>query len=157
VQKSEKVLSVPCGKSQDLILQHLVYACPDGEPGAEGSVELITFRPPPYGEMGRVFPLEGIVVAYPADLEEGAGVPEPVRGQLLRYLGPARRRRLFEGDGCYRFYLLKLQGSMVLSHKPRPDQDYPGPIYFLLEDLLRGDTVVGPVGSWQSREPKTSR
>jgi hypothetical protein len=145
VQTPQKVLSVPSGKTHHLIHQHFVYSCPDSLPWDDQPTKLITFRPPPERRMENIYTVERIVTLNPLDIEAAYDIPEKTRTRIADYIRPAQHHNVLNRSGTYRFYILDLDKIIALPHRPKPDQDYPGAIYFSLDDLQRGDATVTPL------------
>jgi hypothetical protein len=139
----DPVLSVPAGKTYDLILEHFIYSCPDTEPFKHESTNFITFRTAE-GKMERIFGILGTVTLNPIDIEATFSIPEDLRDRIKGYVGVARNRGVMKHDGEYRFYILRDDAVVDLPHTPSTLERLPGPAYFTIDELTRGDQTVTP-------------
>ena len=78
------VLSVPAGLTYDLVLEHFIYSCPDRVPWTYDPTDLITFRTAE-GNMEKLFNIERVVSAIPADIQTRYEIAEPIRDRIAGY------------------------------------------------------------------------
>ncbi len=144
IPATEIVLSVPAGRSYDLVMEHAVYSCPDSKNYRYRRTRLITFRTAE-GWMEVIYRIAVVHRADPRNLDAARAIPQPARERIRAYLVGAKTRRILVTPGSYRFYLLDENSGCRLSHKPRTARRLPGDAYFHFGDLTKGDRLVVPV------------
>jgi hypothetical protein len=135
------VLSVPAGKSYDLVLEHFIYSCPISY--NYRSTDLITFRTAE-GLMEKLFTISRVVKLNPLDIDASFGVPDEILQRIRGYLGVAQNRGVLDRPGEYRFYLLDEESAICLPHQPRARTRLQGAAYFQKCSLLSGERYVNP-------------
>ena len=138
------VLSVPAGRSYDLILEHFIYSCPDTPAYAYDDTELIAFRTAE-GHMEKLFRINRIVGFDPRDIEATYDVPQNIRERISGYLTVAANCGILDTTGRYRFYILNEDGVKPLPHAPRASERLKGAHYFTHAELTAGRVIVTPI------------
>jgi len=139
----DPVLSVPSGKTYDLILEHFIYSCPNTKTWQYESTNFITFRTAE-GNMERIFGISAVFTLNPLDIQAAFAIPEPVRDRINGYIAVAQNRGVMEHDGEYRFYILHEDTVVRLPHSPHTEQRLKGAAYFTINELSRGVPIVTP-------------
>src|SRR5689334_11848642 len=107
MSQTDLVLSVPAGKTYDLILEHFIYSCPDDSRYAYDDSDLITFRRAD-GTMERLFKIARVVQAVPMDIHATYGLPVGLQERIAGYISVARNKRVIQDPGQpFRFYILE--------------------------------------------------
>jgi hypothetical protein len=145
VSDSKTVLSVPTGKSFDLVMEHLIYSCPDTPPYAYEQTELITLRTAE-DKMEKIFHIKKVVRCPPMDVEATYEIPIPIRKRLMGYIPVAQHRGILTNPRQpYRFYILDEDGFTRLPHTPHTATRSKGAVYFTLAELTAGRPIVVPI------------
>jgi hypothetical protein len=140
--REDIVLSVPAGKSYDLILEHFVYSCPDNYQYDETRV--ITFRTA-QDRMERLFSIGQVIRLDPRDIDAAFEVPTQIRERIKGYISVAHSRGILEAVGPYRFYILAEDAVVELLHAPRTRDHLKGAHYFTTAELTSGTELVSPL------------
>jgi hypothetical protein len=126
VALSNEVLSVPAGRTYEIIHQHFIYSCPTTYT-YKPNVRLITFRTaPPETAMRTVLEIQKVVEADPTDTEKMCIASRATEARIANYVAAARQTRAFDQPGRYRFYLLASTPVAVLAHAPRTAEPQKG-------------------------------
>jgi hypothetical protein len=107
------VISVPAGKTIDLIAKHGIYSCPDMDPWRFEEEGLIAF-PDRHGCMDEYYHIARLVILNPQDVECSFNISEELRGRIAAYLLEARPRGVIEQPGNYRFYFVEHPVALAL-------------------------------------------
>jgi hypothetical protein len=138
------VLSVPAGKSYDLILEHFIYSCPDNKNYQYDETELVTFRTVE-GKMEKLFRIARVIRLDPRDVDAAFEVPSDFRERIKGYISVATNRGILQTEGPYRFYILDEEAVSNLAHAPHARQRLEGDHYFSRAELASGKAVVAPL------------
>src|SRR5258706_9562546 len=149
---NDTVLSVPAGLTYDLVLEHFIYSCPDRSPWKYDPTDLMTFRTAE-GNMEKVFKIERVVSANPADIQTTFQIPEPIRDRITGYIQVAHHTGVMSEPGPYRFYILQ-EDPEPLPHAPHTKTRSKGAVYFTRGELTAGNVVVNPLEETPTREGK---
>lgn len=132
------VLSVPAGKTYDLILTHRIYSCPDLPPWTYPSTQLIAFRTAE-GFMEKVFEIAKVVTVNPFDIDSALNLPVSTKSRIKDYIGEASPRGVMAESGNYRFYFLDSTNVVDLPHAFHTNERLTGVHYFPLKQLMSRD------------------
>lgn len=137
----KEVLSVPAGKTFDLISKFYIHACPNSYPYK--TPLYMTFRKKG-GEMDTLYQIEDIVIINPSEdsyktIIEKSTIKE--KDRIQNYILQRKAEWRFKAkDEDYRFYILSKKREIKLPHKPKIINS--GHCYFSLAELLCGEKDV---------------
>ena len=140
MEANAQVLSVPAGLSYDLVLEHLIYSCPDRF--HYDTTHLITFRTAE-GHMEKIFRIDEVHRLNPLDIDATYDVAPDRMARVRGYISVARNRSILTESGSYRFYFVTEERD--LPHLPETAERANGPIYFTAAELMRGTRIVCPI------------
>lgn len=141
----KEILSVPAGKTWDIVEKFNVHAHPNKSPYNYKSSIYITFRKSNGGRMNRLYKIDEMFVLNPHDdtfIEEYFVNDVYYRDRVLNYIKDRKAGMGFNYEGSYRFYILNERDYIDLNHEPRPRQNNPGGRYYKLSELLSGKEIV---------------
>jgi len=140
IPDDEVILSVPAGKSYDLILKHKIYSCPDTDRYEYVVTNFMTFRSAE-GWMERVFTIIAVHTVNPEFVSEARDLAPDSRNRIIAYCQEATHVGVLKHEGDYRFYFVEAHSALPLkpSTEPRP----PGAAYYYYREL-RGNQAVVP-------------
>lgn len=107
------VISVPAGRTYDLIPKHCIYSCPDKASWHFDDEGLIAFRDT-QGFMDEYHHITQMVILNPQEVESSLHVPPELRSRIAGYLQDVRPRGAIEELGDFRFYILSVQAPVSL-------------------------------------------
>ena len=128
------VLSVPAGKTYDLILKHFIYSCPDLPAWFYKPTEFIAFRTAE-DYMERIFNIAQVIKVNPLNIATASELSESIRIKIRNYIDDAKPRSVMEKSGNYRFYILHEKDVVKLPHSPHTKDRLQGAHYFSFKQL----------------------
>ncbi|MDG5786150.1 hypothetical protein QA612_01510 [Evansella sp. AB-P1] len=142
-----KVLSIPAGKTFQIIEDHLVHAFPNTQKYKLESY--VTFRKQ-HSIMTDLYTVENAVVFDPNHDEIDYVTKDVGKEEKERITAYVKDRKMSKmgfdkPDTPYVFWLLKWELS--LPHEPRPEKGNPTHVYYNYEELVNGDRFVTSASS----------
>lgn len=154
-----EVLSIPAGKSYDLIKRYNIHACPESKDYTYKDSEFVTFRSAGGGVMefifdlskAKVFPLESLDIENSENfLKEKYNITFEEYLRLKDYI-KARKKVYTHHEENLRFYIFDKSNISYLNHQPRLEKNIQGHTYFDLEELISGQEIVQIKSKKQTR------
>ncbi|WP_048718554.1 hypothetical protein [Bacillus sp. MB2021] len=141
----KEILSVPAGKTFEVITNYHIHACPDTPSYNYRDPLFITFRQKGGGVMNKLYKIEDILILAPENLSVLKDISESdflYKERLLAYIQERKSGHGFKRNDTYRFYILSENDHISLSHNPRPEKNNAGGWYYTLSEMLSGRQVV---------------
>ena len=138
----KEVLSIPAGKTINLVEKHLIYECPDKEEYRYKKPIFITFRDKGGGVMRKLYKIEDILVFNPtinSDIDRVNDYLKDARikNRLKNYIYDS----IYEDSEEKRFYILSAEEIIQLNNMPKPERNNAKFTYYRLFDILTKNIV----------------
>lgn len=140
---NERVLSVPAGKTFDIVDRYHIHAHPDSKSYNYAKTNYISFRQSGGGAMKSIFTIDETFLINMEDWEneiQKLQLDPLIKIQLTGYINERMDGLKFEQASIYKFYHLKHYCS--LPNHPHPERNNPGGWYYSLNELLTSDGIV---------------
>lgn len=145
----KEILSVPAGKTFDVITKYHIHACPDTASYNYRDPLFITFRQRKGGVMDKLYKIKDVVILAPENksvLKDLADSTEEYKERLLQYIEDRKNGHGFKSNDTYKFYILSEEEHISLEHRPKPEKNNAGGWYYTLTEMLSGKEVVRTEG-----------
>lgn len=145
----KEILSVPAGKTFDVITKYHIHACPDTASYNYRDPLFITFRQSKGGVMEKLYKIEDIIILAPMNksvLKDVADSNDKYADRLLNYIRERTIAHGFNKNVTYKFYILSEEEFISLDHKPRPEKNNAGGWYYTLTEMLSKKEIVNTEG-----------
>jgi hypothetical protein len=141
----KEVLSIPAGKSLELVEQYNIYVCPDTKNYNYKKSIFVGFRKAGGGVMERLYKIEYIIILNPTIENEvetfkNSIYPKDVKTRILNYIQTANYNTPIDFDE--KFYVLSLTETIELNNKPRPQRNNAKFTYYTLSEVLSKEIIV---------------
>ena len=141
----KEVLSIPAGKSINLVNKYKIYVCPDSSAYNYKKSIFVSFRNKGGGVMDKLFKIEDILVFNPTIKSELQRVndielPESVKKRIFGYIKEAKFQK--EKDDVKKFFILSMDQIIELKHNPHPKKNNAKFSYYTLSDILTKEEVI---------------
>ncbi|MGM0898312.1 MAG: hypothetical protein ACQEV0_10440 [Bacillota bacterium] len=136
----KEVLSVPGGKTQEIIKKYLIHAHP--HPRSYKTAKYMAIRERG-GIMDTLYTIQSELVLRPLDNDWEKSIStfnEDTQKRLKDYISARANDFGFDEKDEYKFYLLDVERE--LNHLPRSSVTLPGHTYFTLGELTSGRKIV---------------
>lgn len=144
----KEVLSIPAGKTIDLIEKYNIYVCPDNRDYSYKKSLFLSFRAKNGGEMKKLYKIEDILVFNIVDFENSQKNIDLSLGVLERisnYISSYKEQFENNNDSFFtdnmRFYILSENENIELSLKPKPEKNNSKHSYYTLKEILTLDIL----------------
>ena len=137
----EEVLSIPAGGSIDLIEKYGVYECPASYRKHKKPL-FVTFRDRDGGRMKKLWRVDKILEFNPSkksdcNLLEHSNLKDETKTRVINYLAEQR----FESSEDSRIYVLSMEETIDLQHKPKPKRNNSNIAYYTLSEIISKEIV----------------
>jgi hypothetical protein len=141
----KEVLSIPAGKSLELVEQYNIYVCPDTKNYNYKKPIFVGFRKSGGGVMDRLYKIEDIIILNPTiksevDTFNNSIYSEDIKTRILNYIEASNYISPIDFDE--RFYVLSETETIELNHKPRPQRNNAKFTYYTLSEVLSKEIIV---------------
>jgi len=145
-----EVLSIPAGKTIELVEKHLVYECPNTKYYQYKKPIFLAFRKSGGGEMSQLYKIEEIIVLNPTveseiEVIKDSDLDSQIKNRLLKFI--KNNGYDDELDHEKRFYILSDDEIIDLPNNPKPKINNSKFTYYRLSDMLT-KTVVSPASKF---------
>lgn len=138
----EEVLSIPAGKTKDLIKKHHIYVCPNSKDYSYKSSLFMAFRSSGGGHMDKLYKVEETIILNLRDTLpelENFDLKESVIARIRCYIADhliihAKDDRIKVDD--MRVYILSTEETIDLPLNPHPEKSNSKHTYYSLKEIL---------------------
>ncbi|GAU09288.1 hypothetical protein [Desulfoplanes formicivorans] len=133
----KEVLSIPAGKTIDLVQKYLIYECPDRKEYRYKKTIFVTFRANGGGTMEKLYKIKDVIVFNPTLKSDIDRANEYINDKKIN-----ERLNKFISESNYKdseekkFYILADDEVIELKNKPRPARNNVKFTYYRLADIL---------------------
>ncbi|NDY73082.1 hypothetical protein DO021_15475 [Desulfobacter hydrogenophilus] len=140
----KEVLSIPAGKTFDLVEKYKIYECPNNSSYNYKKTIFITFRNTGGGVMKKLYKIEDIIVFNPAEKSDLDRVMDSMTEEQTKKerLQDFIKECKYEHPGEEKkFYILSADEIIDLQNKPKPKRNNAKFTYYRLFDILTKSIV----------------
>lgn len=140
----KEVLSIPAGRSFNLVERFKIYACPDTNSYNYKKAIFLGFRNKGGGVMDKLYKLDDIIVFNPTVASEietfkNSIYPGDVKQRILDYIESSFKNQL---NYNMRFYVLSESDNIELKNKPKPLRNNVKFTYFTLSEVISKQIIT---------------
>lgn len=141
----KEVLSVPAGKTLEIIEEYNIHSCPNTQNYNYKSSLFITFRKKNGGQMKTLYGIDDVIILNPHNLSQIESLKEMgfvYTDRVINYIEKRKQGLGFDKGEEYRFYILSEKNKIELPHAPKPRANNPGGWYYSLSEMLNGKEYI---------------
>lgn len=141
----KEVLSVPAGKTLEIIEKYNIHACPNTKNYNYKSSLFITFRMNNGGQMKTLYGIDDVIILNPHNASQIQSLKEmglAYTDRILKYIEKREQGLGFGKGEEHRFYILSEKNKIELPHAPKPRANNSGGWYYSLSEMLNGKEFI---------------
>ena len=148
----KEVLSIPAGRSLELVEKFNIYVCPDTKAYSYKKPIFVGFRKSGGGVMERLYKIDSIIVLNPtidSEIEtfKRSEYSENIKTRILNYIEAAEFTDIIDYDE--RFYILSENEYIELVNRPKPQRNNAKFTYYTLSEVL-SKKIISPESAYNS-------